>query len=191
MAAKVAVIGAGEMGHGIAELLALHGYTVSMRDIKQEYIDRGMERLRWSLDKLVEKAQVTRQQADEALARIHPTLDVAEACRDADVVIEAAGTPVARRDAPELVQPGRTVLLVGSTRPRGPVAPDAERGRRFAAAAREVLDAVRDRRGERRLAVDHRHHGLGRHHLGIEQGVRRQPAMEHPAMPVGPLHHRR
>ena len=89
MAQKVAVIGAGEMGHGIAELLALHGYTVSMRDIKQEYLDRGMERLRWSLDKLVEKAQVTRPQADEALARIHTTLDVAEACRDADFVIEA------------------------------------------------------------------------------------------------------
>lgn len=89
MAQKVAVIGAGEMGHGIAELLALHGYTVSMRDIKQEYIDRGMERLTWSLDKLVEKAQVTRAQADEALARIHPTLELEEACRDADVVIEA------------------------------------------------------------------------------------------------------
>ncbi len=89
MAQKVTVIGAGEMGHGIAELLALHGYTVSMRDIKQEYLDRGMERVRWSLDKLVEKAQVTRQQADEALGRIHTTLDVAEACRDADFVIEA------------------------------------------------------------------------------------------------------
>lgn len=89
MAQKVTVIGAGEMGHGIAELLALHGYTVSMRDIKQEYLDRGMERLRWSLDKLVEKAQVTRQQADEALARIHPTLSLEEACRDADFVIEA------------------------------------------------------------------------------------------------------
>ncbi len=89
MAQKVAVIGAGEMGHGIAELLALHGYTVAMRDIKQEYIDRGMERLKWSLDKLVEKAQVTRAQADEALSRIHPTLDTAEACRDADIVIEA------------------------------------------------------------------------------------------------------
>ena len=89
MAQKVTVIGAGEMGHGIAELLALHGYTVSMRDIKQEYLDRGMERLRWSLDKLVEKAQVTQQQADEALARIHPTLSLEEACRDADFVIEA------------------------------------------------------------------------------------------------------
>src|SRR5512137_475751 len=89
MAQKVTVIGAGEMGHGIAELLALHGYAVAMRDIKQEYLDRGMERLRWSLDKLVEKAQVTRQQADEALARIHTTLDLTEACRDADFVIEA------------------------------------------------------------------------------------------------------
>ncbi len=89
MAQKITVIGAGEMGHGIAELLALHGYTVAMRDIKQEYLDRGMERLNWSLNKLVEKAQVTRQQADEALARITPTLDLAEACRDADFVIEA------------------------------------------------------------------------------------------------------
>lgn len=89
MAQKVAVIGAGEMGHGIAELLALHGYTVSIRDIKQEFIDRGMERLKWSLDKLVEKAQVTREQADDAFARIHPTLSVEEACRDADFVIEA------------------------------------------------------------------------------------------------------
>ena len=89
MAQKVTVIGAGEMGHGIAELLALHGYAVSMRDIKQEYLDRGMERLRWSLDKLVEKAQVTRPQADEALARIQTTLDLGEACRDADFIIEA------------------------------------------------------------------------------------------------------
>ena len=89
MTQKVAVIGAGEMGHGIAELLALHGYAVSMRDIKQEYLDRGMERLKWSLDKFVEKAQIKREQADEALARIQTTLDVAEACRDADFVIEA------------------------------------------------------------------------------------------------------
>ena len=89
MVTKIAVIGAGEMGHGIAELAALHGYQVSMRDIKQEFVDRGMERLRWSLDKLVEKAQLRREQADEVLSRIHPTLDLEEACRDADFVIEA------------------------------------------------------------------------------------------------------
>src|SRR2546428_87552 len=86
---KIAVIGAGEMGHGIAELAALHGHEVRMRDIKPEYIDRGMERIRWSLDKLVGKNQLKREQADEALARIHGTLDVREACREADIAIEA------------------------------------------------------------------------------------------------------
>ena len=86
---KIAVIGAGEMGHGIAELAALRGHDVSMRDIRQEYLDRGMERLRWSLDKLVEKAQVTRPEADAALARIAPTLDLREALHNADFAIEA------------------------------------------------------------------------------------------------------
>ncbi len=86
---KIAVIGAGEMGHGIAELAALHGHEVRMRDIKQEYLDRGMERIRWSLGKLVEKDLLRREQADEALGRIRPTLDVGEACRDADIAIEA------------------------------------------------------------------------------------------------------
>src|SRR2546427_1062407 len=89
MASKIAVIGAGEMGHGIAELAALNGFTVSMRDIQQEFIDRGMERIRWSLGKLVENQQLTSSQSEEALRRIHPTLDLKEAVRDADVVIEA------------------------------------------------------------------------------------------------------
>jgi len=89
MVSKIAVIGAGEMGHGIAELAALHGYDVAMRDIKPEYLDKGMERIRWSLDKLVEKAQITREKADEALGRIRATLDVKEALRDADFAIEA------------------------------------------------------------------------------------------------------
>src|SRR6059036_2438466 len=86
---KIAVIGAGEMGHGIAELAALHGHEVRMRDIKVEYVDRGMDRIRWSLEKLVGKNQLKREQADKALARIHGTLDVREACREADIAIEA------------------------------------------------------------------------------------------------------
>jgi len=89
MATKIAVIGAGEMGHGIAELAALRGYDVTMRDIKQEYLDRGMERVRWSLDKLVEKNQIKREEAEAALARIRPTLDLSDALRDADFAIEA------------------------------------------------------------------------------------------------------
>src|SRR6266704_4056377 len=86
---RIAVIGAGEMGHGVAELAALHGHDVRLRDIKKEYIDRGMERIRWSLGKLVEKKQITQEQADEALGRIHDTLELREACPDADFVIEA------------------------------------------------------------------------------------------------------
>src|SRR5213592_4856474 len=86
---RLAVIGAGEMGHGIAELAALHGHEVAIRDIKKEYLDRGMERIRWSLDKLVEKKQIRPEQADEALGRIHVTLELREACHDADFVIEA------------------------------------------------------------------------------------------------------
>src|SRR3972149_6938065 len=86
---KVAVIGAGEMGHGIAELAALRGHEVRRRDIKQEFVDRGMERIRWSLGKLVEKGQLTQAQADDALSHIHGTLDVRQACEDADLAIEA------------------------------------------------------------------------------------------------------
>src|SRR3989449_673585 len=86
---RIAVIGAGEMGHGVAELAALHGHDVRMRDLKTEYVDRGLERIRWSLGKLVEKKQITQAQADEALGRIHGTVDLRDACRDADFVIEA------------------------------------------------------------------------------------------------------
>src|SRR2546421_2378432 len=86
---RLAVIGAGEMGHGIAELAALHGHEVRMRDVKQEFLDRGMERIRWSLGKLVEKNQIRPDQMQQAFGRIHTTLDLAEACRNADVAIEA------------------------------------------------------------------------------------------------------
>jgi len=88
-ARRVSVLGAGEMGHGIAELAAIHGYEVTIRDIRQDFVDRGMDRIRWSLDKLVEHHQLTRETADAALDRIHPTLDLAAAVRDAQVVIEA------------------------------------------------------------------------------------------------------
>ena len=89
MVSRIAVIGAGEMGHGIAELAAVSGFHVAMRDVKKELVDRGMERLKWSLDKLVENSQITPDQRDEALKRIHPTVDLREAVKDADVVIEA------------------------------------------------------------------------------------------------------
>jgi len=89
MVRRVAVIGAGEMGHGIAELAALRGFAVTIRDVRQELVDRGMERIRWSLGKLVEKKEITQVQMDEALGRINGTVDLPDAVKDADIVIEA------------------------------------------------------------------------------------------------------
>ncbi|PSP85484.1 3-hydroxyacyl-CoA dehydrogenase [Halobacteriales archaeon QS_6_64_34] len=85
----VAVLGAGNMGHGIAEVAALSGYEVRMRDIKEEFVQDGYDNIEWSLNKLAEKDQLTQAEADEALDRVTPLVDVEDAVGDADVVIEA------------------------------------------------------------------------------------------------------
>jgi enoyl-CoA hydratase/3-hydroxyacyl-CoA dehydrogenase len=85
---RIAVIGAGEMGHGLAELAALHGFEVSMHDIKEEFVRRGMERIEWSLRKLQEKGKL-KEKPEELLGRIRTTTDLREAVKDADFVIEA------------------------------------------------------------------------------------------------------
>lgn len=88
---KVAVIGAGLMGHGIAQVAAqVAGYEVYLKDIKQEFLDKGMGRIKWSLGKLVEKEKITQDDADDVLSRIHPMLDMKEAVGEVDLVIEAA-----------------------------------------------------------------------------------------------------
>ena len=86
---KIAVLGAGVMGHGIAQIAAMSGYDVSMRDISQEILDRALENIRRSLDKLVSKGRLSREDAEETLSRIRPTLSLREAVEDADFVIEA------------------------------------------------------------------------------------------------------
>jgi len=88
---KIAVLGAGLMGHGITQVAAQIGkYEVSMRDIEQRFIDNGMNMIRDSLQRFLKKDQITEQQMNEILARIHPTLDLKEAVSNADLIIEAA-----------------------------------------------------------------------------------------------------
>jgi 3-hydroxybutyryl-CoA dehydrogenase len=88
---KVAVLGAGLMGHGIAQVASQVGeYEVTMLDINQELVDRGMKMVNGSVEKFVEKGKITREQANAALARIHPTTDLAEALSGCQLVIEAA-----------------------------------------------------------------------------------------------------
>jgi len=86
---KIAVLGAGLMGHGICQVAAQAGYEVNLRDVKQEFLDKGMDMIRRSLGKFQSKGALTAEQVQETLNRIHPTLDLKEAVADVDLVIEA------------------------------------------------------------------------------------------------------
>ena len=87
---KVAVLGAGLMGHGIAQVAAqVAKYEVSLRDVRQEFLDKGMKMIRGSLQKFVDKEKISEEEMNETLGRIHPTLDLREAVADADLIIEA------------------------------------------------------------------------------------------------------
>jgi len=86
---KITVMGAGDMGHGIAEVALLAGYKVAVRDIEQRFVDKGLSRIKESLDKLVEKQKITEVNKNAMLANIKTFVDIAESVKDADFVIEA------------------------------------------------------------------------------------------------------
>ncbi|WP_254763510.1 3-hydroxyacyl-CoA dehydrogenase/enoyl-CoA hydratase family protein [Natrinema marinum] len=85
----ITVLGAGNMGHGITEVAAMAGYDVVMRDIKDEFVQNGYEQIEWSLEKLAENDRLTDEEAEAALERVTPVVDMEAAVADADVVIEA------------------------------------------------------------------------------------------------------
>ena len=85
----VAVLGAGTMGAGIAQVSAQAGSRVVLQDIKPEFVDKGLQRIRDSLAVGVQKQKLTQEQADATLSRITATTDRAAAARAADLVIEA------------------------------------------------------------------------------------------------------
>jgi enoyl-CoA hydratase/3-hydroxyacyl-CoA dehydrogenase len=86
---KAAVIGSGAMGHGIAQLLAMAGYEVAMVDISDELLQKGKEKIKWSLDKFVEKKRIRAEDAAATLARITTTTSYEQAAKDIDLAIEA------------------------------------------------------------------------------------------------------
>ena len=88
MVRNITVLGSGVMGHGIAQVSAAAGYDIVLRDIRQEFLDRAMEKIRWSLDKLVSKEKIPGDEADAIFKRITPVVDLREAVRDAGMVIE-------------------------------------------------------------------------------------------------------
>lgn len=86
---SVAVLGAGTMGHGIAEVAALAGHRVVLYDVEARFVGAGMEKIRWSLGKLAERGAITSEKAEEAGASITPTTAL-EDTAGCDLVLEAA-----------------------------------------------------------------------------------------------------
>jgi len=85
---KIAVLGAGQMGNGITQVAACAGYEVTMIDIKQEFVDKGIATIDKSLSKLVSKERMSQGDADAARSRISGATD-RTAAADADLVVEA------------------------------------------------------------------------------------------------------
>ena len=85
---NITVLGSGIMGHGIAQVAATAGYNIVLRDIEQSFLDKAMEKIKWSLDKLASKEKITQQEADSIYSRIKPVVDLQEAVKDAELVIE-------------------------------------------------------------------------------------------------------
>jgi 3-hydroxybutyryl-CoA dehydrogenase len=84
----VGVVGSGQMGSGIAQVAACCGMEVTMVDIKQEYLDRGVSAISNSLEKLVSKERMSREDADSAFSRIDSSVEL-ESLSDCDLVVEA------------------------------------------------------------------------------------------------------
>lgn len=86
---NITVLGSGIMGHGIAQVSAMAGYNVVLRDIEQQFLDKAMEKIKWSLDKLVSKEKISQDQADVIFSKIKPIVDLNDAVKECDLVIEA------------------------------------------------------------------------------------------------------
>lgn len=86
---RVAILGGGVMGHGIAQVAALSGFSVTIRDIREDILDGAMANIERSLKRMVERNRITNETAQETLGRISTSVDLAEAVRDADLIIEA------------------------------------------------------------------------------------------------------
>jgi len=86
---KLAVIGAGTMGHGIAQVAATAHYDVCLNDIKDEFLARAKSGIDGSLDRMLKKEKITAQEKEAILSRITFTTDIPKAVKDADLIIEA------------------------------------------------------------------------------------------------------
>ncbi len=116
---RVTVIGAGTMGHGIAQVAATAGYDVVLNDLARELIDTGLDAIRASLDKGVEKGKFATGDREAALSRLRPEEDLAEALSDADLVVEAVPESLELKrqvfEKADALAPGHAVLATNTS----------------------------------------------------------------------------
>lgn len=116
---KICVLGSGAMGHGIAQVCAQGGFQVTMEDIKEEFVQAGLARIKAFLKGSVERQKMTRLDADSILARITVSTNLSEAARDADVVIEAIveDMPIKKETFKQLDQasPSHTIFATNTS----------------------------------------------------------------------------
>jgi 3-hydroxybutyryl-CoA dehydrogenase len=86
---RIGVVGAGTMGHGIAQVCAASGYEVTLTDVTQEFVDAGLERIRGNLDGAVSRGKLDADELPRILARIDVGIGPAAAGDGADLIIEA------------------------------------------------------------------------------------------------------
>ncbi len=86
---KICVLGAGLMGSGIAQVSAEAGFDVSMRDIEDRFVQGGLNIIKKNYERAISKGKMTKEQADALVSKIKGTVDMAEAVKGAQIVIEA------------------------------------------------------------------------------------------------------
>ncbi len=86
---NISIVGAGIMGHGIAQVFAMGGYDVCLNDVSPELLDRALVRVRENLRIFEENGFITGPEAEAALGRIRTEPDLARCVQDADIVTEA------------------------------------------------------------------------------------------------------
>jgi len=131
---KVGVVGAGTMGHGIAEVAAISGYQVYLSDVSQDILNNALEKIKWSLQKLKESGKL-KESVDTIISRIKPTTNLNDFA-DADYIIEAVveNSEVKRKVFSELdgiVKPSAIFATNTSTIPISTLAEATKRQDKF------------------------------------------------------------
>lgn len=86
---KIGVFGAGTMGNGIAQVVAHKGYDVSLMDLNKEILERGLESIKKSMNRLLKAGKIGEEEINQTISKISTSVDVEQAAKDVDVVIEA------------------------------------------------------------------------------------------------------